>query len=105
MHCALPAASEDCETCPVVLIIPPPLLGLLPTDRVPSCSMKEFCFAAMLPSNHCICPFISLAAAIEVTHVLLELLPIGTSQKEVTMTSFLLTSVLKALTPSPTLSI
>ena len=59
----------------------------------------------MLPSNHCICLFISLAAAIEVTHVLLELLPIGTSQKEVTMTRFLLTSVLKALTLSPTLSI
>lgn len=40
-------------------------------------------------------PFISLAASVEVTHILLELLPTGTSQKEVTVTRFLLTSVYK----------
>lgn len=71
------------------------------TARVPGCSMKSFCFAIMLPSNHCIYPFISLAASVEVTHILLELLPVETSQKEVTGTRLLLTSVFKGLDPIP----
>lgn len=36
----------------------------------------------------------------EVTHILLILLPIGASQKEVTVTRFLLTSVFNGLDPS-----
>lgn len=79
----------------------PPSHPTLPIARVPSCSVKAFCFAAMLPSNLCICPSISLAASVKVTGILLELLPIGTSQKEVTVTRFLLTSVFKGLDPYP----
>lgn len=83
----------------------PPSHPTLPIARVPSCSVKAFCFAAMLPSNLCICPSISLAASVKVTGILLELLPIGTSQKEVTVTRFLLSQFLKALTPIRALSI
>lgn len=54
----------------------------------------------MLPSNQCIYLFVSLAASVEVTHILLILLPVGTSQKEVTVTRFLLTSVFKGPDPS-----
>lgn len=87
------------ETCPVIFIIAP---STLPSARVPGCSLKAFCFAAMLPSNHFICPFINLAAFVEVTHILLKLLPIGTLQKEVTVNRFLMTSG-KGLDPNSSL--
>lgn len=100
MHYFLPAANEDSLRHPVIFIILP---DTLPVARAPGCHGKAFCFAAVLPAATLICPFITLAVSVEVTHILLELLPIGTSQKEVTVTRFLLTSVFQGLDPYPLL--